>query len=99
MTFRLFFFEIVTGSTITENEGYLVFCAWTCIWACVFLLLITLVGANHFIRYFTPFAGETFGMLISVLFIYEVRNTNYMTYLSYNIITLLPDIMLFGVVQ
>lgn len=42
-----------------------------CVWTALFLCLLAIFDAASIIHKFTRIAGETFGMLIAVLFIQE----------------------------
>ena len=50
---------------------YLAWAAWVCLWTALMLWIIAIAGAAKFINRFTRFAGETFGMLIAVLFLQQ----------------------------
>jgi hypothetical protein len=45
--------------------------AWTGIFAAIFLILMAVFGICRYIYRFTRLSGETFGMLIAVLFLQQ----------------------------
>ncbi len=45
--------------------------AWVGLWTMVFLLLLAIVGACSWIRFFTRFTDDTFAALIAIIFIVE----------------------------
>ncbi|CAH1433264.1 unnamed protein product [Lactuca virosa] len=49
----------------------LAWAGWVCTWTTLLLFLLAIFNACAIISRFTRIAGETFGMLISVLFIQE----------------------------
>ncbi|XP_076946020.1 boron transporter 4-like [Bidens hawaiensis] len=53
------------------KELFLAWAGWVCTWTALFLFLLAIFNACVIINRFTRIAGETFGMLISVLFIQE----------------------------
>ncbi|KAI4379275.1 hypothetical protein MLD38_005594 [Melastoma candidum] len=53
------------------EELYLAWAGWVCFWAALMLFLLSVFNACAVINRFTRLAGETFGMLIAVLFIQE----------------------------
>lgn len=53
------------------QELFLAWTGWVCVWTAIFLFLLAIFNACTLINRFTRIAGETFGMLISVLFIQE----------------------------
>ncbi|XP_076952026.1 boron transporter 4-like [Bidens hawaiensis] len=53
------------------KELFLVWVGWVCTWTALFLFLLAIFNACVIINRFTRIAGETFGMLIAVLFIQE----------------------------
>ncbi|KAK6152586.1 hypothetical protein DH2020_012225 [Rehmannia glutinosa] len=50
---------------------YLAWAGWVCVWTALLLFLLSIFNACAIINRFTRIAGETFGMLIAVLFIQE----------------------------
>ncbi|GFP99693.1 boron transporter 4 [Phtheirospermum japonicum] len=50
---------------------YLAWAGWVCVWTALLLILLAIFNACAIINRFTRIAGETFGMLIAVLFIQE----------------------------
>ncbi|XP_049398970.1 boron transporter 4-like [Solanum stenotomum] len=50
---------------------YLAWAGWVCVWTALMLFLLAIFNACSIISKFTRVAGETFGMLIVVLFIQE----------------------------
>ena len=55
---------------IQYNIPYLPTLACVGLWTMVFLIVLTLIDACSWIRFFTPFTDETFAALISLIFIY-----------------------------
>nr|GMD33815.1 boron transporter 4-like [Ipomoea batatas] len=53
------------------QELYLAWTGWVCVWTALMLFLLAIFNAGRVINRFTRIAGETFGMLIAVLFIQE----------------------------
>ncbi|QDZ25511.1 bicarbonate transporter [Chloropicon primus] len=45
--------------------------AWTCVWATGFLTIMAVTNLCNGIKWFTRFCGETFGMLIAILFLQQ----------------------------
>ena len=45
--------------------------AWTCVWATAFLVVMAATNLCDGIKWFTRFCGETFGMLIAILFLQQ----------------------------
>ncbi|GAA0140672.1 secondary carrier transporter [Lithospermum erythrorhizon] len=59
-----------------DREGlgkslYLAWAGWVCVWTAIMLFLLAIFNACTIINKFTRIAGETFGMLISALFIQQ----------------------------
>ncbi|KAI5660532.1 hypothetical protein M9H77_29325 [Catharanthus roseus] len=50
---------------------FLAWAGWVCVWTALFLFLLAIFNACTLVNRFTRIAGETFGMLITVLFIQE----------------------------
>ncbi|KAJ8755754.1 hypothetical protein K2173_024298 [Erythroxylum novogranatense] len=50
---------------------FLAWAGWVCVWTALLLFLLAIFNACDLINRFTRIAGETFGMLIAVLFIQE----------------------------
>ncbi|KAL3824320.1 hypothetical protein ACJIZ3_020349 [Penstemon smallii] len=53
------------------QELYLAWAGWVCVWTAIMLFLLAIFNACTIINRFTRIAGETFGMLITVLFIQQ----------------------------
>nr|GMD37303.1 boron transporter 4-like [Ipomoea batatas] len=53
------------------QQLYLAWTGWVCVWTALMLFLLAIFNAGRVINRFTRIAGETFGMLIAVLFIQE----------------------------
>eukprot|EP00051_Salpingoeca_urceolata_P033232 m.19750 g.19750 ORF g.19750 m.19750 type:complete len:623 (-) comp6007_c0_seq1:53-1921(-) len=47
---------------------YRPFCSWTLIWTALMHFLLAFTNASEYIKRFTRFAGETFGIMIAMLF-------------------------------
>lgn len=60
---------------ISEKDGmdglFLPWAAWTCVWSGLFLVMLAWSNACSYISKFTRFAGESFGFVISILFLQE----------------------------
>ncbi|XP_059304266.1 boron transporter 4-like [Lycium ferocissimum] len=50
---------------------YLAWTGWICVWTALILFLLAIFNACSIVNRFTRIAGETFGMLITVLFMQE----------------------------
>ncbi|XP_060205010.1 boron transporter 4-like [Lycium barbarum] len=50
---------------------YLAWTGWICVWTALILFLLAIFNASSIVNRFTRIAGETFGMLITVLFMQE----------------------------
>ena len=56
----------------TKNGiNFVAWSAWTCVWACAFLALMSVTNLCNGIKWFTRFCGESFGMLIAILFLQQ----------------------------
>ena len=66
----IIFMGILYPLCIQYNIPYLPTLACVGLWTMVFLIVLTLIDACSWIRFFTPFTDETFAALISLIFIY-----------------------------
>ena len=56
----------------TRSEvDLVVWSAWACVWAAFFLVVMSVTNVCNGIKWFTRFCGETFGMLIAILFLQQ----------------------------
>ncbi|AQK92705.1 Boron transporter 4 [Zea mays] len=53
------------------EKMFLPWAAWVCIWTAVMLFLMAIFNVAAILNKFTRFAGELFGMLITILFMQE----------------------------
>ncbi|MEE2789226.1 MAG: sodium bicarbonate transporter family protein [Myxococcota bacterium] len=67
----IIFMGILYPLCIQYNIPYLPTLACVGLWTMVFLIVLTLLDACSWIRFFTRFTDETFAALISLIFIYE----------------------------
>ncbi len=63
------FFAVLYGLSQAMGFEYLPFVAWVGIWTAVYLTAIVAVNGARWIRHFTRFTDDTFGALISVIFV------------------------------
>lgn len=54
-----------------DNSLFLPWAAWAAVWCALMLLASAALGACRLVHKFTRLAGETFGMLIAVLFLQQ----------------------------
>ncbi|KAI5660533.1 hypothetical protein M9H77_29326 [Catharanthus roseus] len=66
-----YLYEFAKGREGLGQKLFLAWAGWVCVWTALFLFLLAIYNACTLINRFTRIAGETFGMLISVLFIQE----------------------------
>ncbi|KAI4387452.1 hypothetical protein MLD38_005282 [Melastoma candidum] len=66
-----YLYRFSVGREQLGKELYLAWGGWVCFWAALMLFLLAVFNACDIINRFTRIAGETFGMLITVLFIQE----------------------------
>ncbi|KAJ0759760.1 putative bicarbonate transporter [Helianthus annuus] len=66
-----YLYNFAKGRQDLGPQLYLAWAGWVCIWTALLLFLMAIFNASDIISRFTRIAGETFGMLISVLFIQE----------------------------
>ncbi|CAN0900289.1 Boron transporter 4, partial [Linum grandiflorum] len=62
---------LYTFAKTSDSVGkklYLAWAGWVCVWTALMLILLAVFDACNILNKFTRLAGETFGMLISVLF-------------------------------
>ena len=53
------------------EELFLAWAAWACVWTALMVAALALANTCRYIRAFTRFAGELFGLLIAVLFMQQ----------------------------
>ncbi|XP_055832200.1 boron transporter 4-like [Solanum dulcamara] len=66
-----YMYKFAKGRQELGQSLYLAWAGWVCVWTALLLFLLAIFNACYIINRFTRIAGETFGMLISVLFIQE----------------------------
>ncbi|KAK1434077.1 hypothetical protein QVD17_10995 [Tagetes erecta] len=66
-----YLYNFAKGRQNLGQELFLAWAAWVCTWTAVLLFLLAIFNVCVIINRFTRIAGETFGMLIAVLFIQE----------------------------
>ncbi|XP_022843919.1 boron transporter 4-like [Olea europaea var. sylvestris] len=66
-----YLYKFAKGREDLGQNLYVAWAAWVCVWTALFLFLLAIFNACNIINKFTRIAGETFGMLIAVLFIQE----------------------------
>ncbi|KAL2493428.1 Boron transporter 4 [Abeliophyllum distichum] len=66
-----YLYKFAKGREDLGQNLYLAWAGWVCVWTALLLFLLAIFNACTIINRFTRIAGETFGMLISVLFIQE----------------------------
>ncbi|XP_060167550.1 boron transporter 4-like isoform X2 [Lycium barbarum] len=66
-----YMYKFAKGREDLGQTLYLAWAGWVCVWTALMLFLLAIFNACNIINRFTRIAGETFGMLISVLFIQE----------------------------
>ncbi|KAL8230380.1 hypothetical protein R6Q57_000158 [Mikania cordata] len=66
-----YLYNFAKGRHDLGKELFLAWAGWVCTWTALFLSLLASFNVCIIINRFTRIAGETFGMLISVLFIQE----------------------------
>ncbi|XP_059290995.1 boron transporter 4-like [Lycium ferocissimum] len=66
-----YLYKFAKGREDLGQTLYLAWTGWVCVWIALMLFLLAIFNACSIISKFTRIAGETFGMLISVLFIQE----------------------------
>ncbi|PWA78551.1 HCO3- transporter family [Artemisia annua] len=66
-----YLYNFAKGKQDLGQKLFLAWAGWVCTWTAMFLFLLAIFNACAIINRFTRIAGETFGMLISVLFIQE----------------------------
>ena len=54
-----------------SDLNFTVWSAWACVWATAFLILMSVTNVCYGIKWFTRFCGESFGMLIAILFLQQ----------------------------
>ncbi|KAM3380279.1 boron transporter 4 [Capsicum galapagoense] len=66
-----YLYKFAKGREDLGQTLYLAWAGWVCVWTALMLFLLAIFNACSIISKFTRVAGETFGMLIAVLFIQE----------------------------
>ncbi|GJU72326.1 boron transporter 4-like protein [Tanacetum coccineum] len=66
-----YLFNFAKGRDDLGQKLFLAWAGWVCVWTALMLFLLAIFNACVIINRFTRIAGETFGMLIAVLFIQE----------------------------
>ncbi|XP_055828619.1 boron transporter 4-like [Solanum dulcamara] len=66
-----YLYKFAKGREDLGQTLYLAWAGWVCVWIALMLFLLSIFNACSIISKFTRIAGETFGMLIAVLFIQE----------------------------
>ncbi|KAH0687555.1 boron transporter 4 [Solanum tuberosum] len=66
-----YLYKFAKGREELGQTLYLAWAGWVCVWTALMLFLLAIFNACSIISKFTRIAGETFGMLIAVLFIQE----------------------------
>ncbi|KAJ9559517.1 hypothetical protein OSB04_004677 [Centaurea solstitialis] len=67
----IYLYNFAKGRQDLGPQLFLAWAGWVCTWTALLLFLMAIFNACAIISRFTRIAGETFGMLISVLFIQE----------------------------
>uniref|UniRef100_A0A2P2Q3U6 Anion exchange family protein n=1 Tax=Rhizophora mucronata TaxID=61149 RepID=A0A2P2Q3U6_RHIMU len=66
-----YLYNFAKGREDLGQKLFLAWAGWVCVWTALLLFLLAIFNACTIINRFTRIAGETFGMLISVLFIQQ----------------------------
>ncbi|CAK9164830.1 unnamed protein product [Ilex paraguariensis] len=66
-----YLYKFAKGREDLGQALFLAWSGWVCVWTALLLFLLAIFNACNIISRFTRIAGETFGMLIAVLFIQE----------------------------
>ncbi|XP_023729443.1 boron transporter 4 [Lactuca sativa] len=66
-----YLYNFAKGRQNLGQELFLAWAGWVCTWTAMMLFILAIFNACVIINRFTRIAGETFGMLISVLFLQE----------------------------
>ncbi|CAH1443222.1 unnamed protein product [Lactuca virosa] len=66
-----YLYNFAKGRQDLGQQLFLAWAGWVCTWEAMLLFLLVIFNACAIISRFTRIAGETFGMLLSVLFIQE----------------------------
>nr|GEY23840.1 boron transporter 4 isoform X1 [Tanacetum cinerariifolium] len=66
-----YLYNFAKGRSDLGQKLFLAWARWVCVWTALMLFLLAIFNACVIINRFTRIAGETFGMLIAVLFIQE----------------------------
>ncbi|KVH98012.1 Bicarbonate transporter, C-terminal [Cynara cardunculus var. scolymus] len=67
----IYLYNFAKGRQDLGQHLFLAWAGWVCTWTALLLFLLAIFNACAIISRFTRIAGETFGMLISVLFVQE----------------------------
>ncbi|CAI0629113.1 unnamed protein product [Linum tenue] len=63
-----YIYTFAISSDAVGKKLYLAWAGWVCVWTALMLILLAVFDACNILNKFTRLAGETFGMLIAVLF-------------------------------
>ncbi|CAL1359332.1 unnamed protein product [Linum trigynum] len=63
-----YIYTFAKSSDAVGKTLYLAWAGWVCVWTALLLILLAVFDACNILNKFTRLAGETFGMLIAVLF-------------------------------
>ncbi|XP_017216494.2 boron transporter 4 [Daucus carota subsp. sativus] len=66
-----YLYNFAEGKEDLGKDLFLAWAGWVCVWTALFLFMLAIFNAGSIIVRFTRVAGETFGMLIALLFIQE----------------------------
>ncbi|KAL8117303.1 boron transporter 4 isoform X1 [Apium graveolens] len=66
-----YLYNFAKGKEDLGKALFLAWAGWVCVWTALFLFVLAIFNAGTIIIRFTRVAGETFGMLIALLFIQE----------------------------
>ncbi|KAG8388297.1 hypothetical protein BUALT_Bualt02G0110900 [Buddleja alternifolia] len=66
-----YMYKFAKGREDLGQKFYLAWAGWVCVWTALMLFLIAIFNVCSIINRFTRIAGETFGMLIAVLFMQQ----------------------------
>nr|XP_009786674.1 PREDICTED: boron transporter 4-like isoform X1 [Nicotiana sylvestris]XP_009786675.1 PREDICTED: boron transporter 4-like isoform X1 [Nicotiana sylvestris] len=66
-----YLYKFAKGRDDLGQTLYLAWTGWVCVWTALILILLAVFNACSIVNRFTRIAGETFGMLITVLFMQE----------------------------
>ncbi|KAL1809685.1 hypothetical protein ACET3Z_026675 [Daucus carota] len=66
-----YLYNFAEGKEDLGKALFLAWAGWVCVWTAIFLFMLAIFNAGSIIIRFTRVAGETFAMLIALLFIQE----------------------------